>query len=364
MNVNYRNNYLLAQNQFIDYSTSDSTAILAKEHGLIGLTRLITCMEILGLDCEQVNLIALPDFTYTRNKLRWSAGFPYGCVIKFGENIPPFIPLDFRPNCCGVVLAELEEFDENPESLQKKYIEIISSYSNIDKSDLNRRNHFMGSYFCEKNNKFYFLIHGSFNFVKEALYYERNETLLSLSKSETIMGEPFTYLIDSNAKHFYESYLEHERLTMYYRNLIIKEMLPQAKIVFNRTHEGFYDMQTLLLGAYAENHPFSCPIMLAPEVDLPFVNVTNPINLQNETKLYLSPHGGGYALYGVCNTQRVDSNLQSDYILTYPNQTKLLTDNVLDMPFCYRTNTSHCWCDRFNMAIEHCKMTPIFNLKI
>lgn len=364
MEEKYMRNYRLAQNHFIDYSTGDPTSTLAKEHGLIGLTRIMSCMEKLGMDHENIDLIALPDFTYTRNKLRWSAGFPYGCVIKFGRELTPFIPLDFRPNCCGVVLAEMDSFDGTPESLQKKYIEVVHSYSEIDKSDLNRRNHFMGFYYCNANKKCYFLIHGSFNFVKDALYYERNEELMAASKTEVIMDEPFSYLIDYHAKEYFDSYIKHEHLTMYYRSLIAKELFPHAEIRFNRTHEGFYDIHTLLLGAYADDHPFVCPIMLAPEVDLPFISITKPINFRGRSELYCAPHGGGYAVYAISGVQRLNNTLYADYLLTYPNNSKMLTDNVLDMPFFYRANTDYFWCNKFNMAQELCRMRPIFNLKI
>lgn len=364
MNENYQRNYLCALNHFIDYSTGDPTSVLAKEHGIIGITRIMSCMEKLGMDQDKIDLIALPDFTYTRNKLRWNAGFPYGCIVKFGRDLPPFIPLDFRPNCCGVALAVMDTFEETPDILQKKYYEIVLSHSAIDKSDLNRRNHFMGLYYCSENKKYYFLIHGSFNFVKNALYFERNKELMSVSKTEIIMDEPFSYLIDYHAKEYYEGYLEHEYLTMYYRDLIIKELFPHAKIVFNQTHEGFYDLHTLLLGAYTDNSPFSCPIMLAPERDLPFISITKPIPLKDESILYCAPHGGGYSLYEVSSTQRLNNTLHADYILTYPNNSKMLTDNVLDMPFVYRVNTVHHWCDKFHMAHELCRMTPVFNLKI
>lgn len=364
MKVKDLKNYQLAKNHFIDFSTGDPTSILAKEHGLIGLTRVMSCMEKLGLNAEQIDLIALPDFTYTRNMLRWNAGFPYGCVIKFGKDLTPFIPLDFRPNCCGIVLAEMDSFDGTPEMLHKRYLEVINSYSAIDKSDLNRRNHFMGFYYYSANEKNYFLIHGSFNFVKDALYYERNEELINASKTEFIMGEPFSYLIDNHAKEYYSSYLEHERLTMYYRSLIAQELFPHAEIRFNRTHEGFHDIHTLLLGAYADTHPFSCPIMLAPEVDLPFIDVTKSLCLHDGSEMYFAPHGGGYALYAISGARRLSNDSYTDYLLTYPNGLKMLTDNVLDMPFTYRENTVHYWCNKFHMAQELCRMTPIFNLKI
>lgn len=357
-------NYRLAVNQFFDYSTGDPTAILAKEHGLIGLTRIIICMKRLGMDSSGVKFIALPDFTYTRSKLRWGAGFPYGCIIQFDESDIPFIPVDFRPNCCGIVFAELPEFNETALNLQRKYYEIIQSYSDIDKNDFNRRNHFMGIYHCADTNKYYFLLHGSFNFAKEALYSEKNEVLAAGTQSEKILDEPFLYLIGSQAQNYYESYLKHERLTIYYRELITKELFPHAEIKFHRTHEGFHGIHTILLGAYVDSNPFRCPIMLAPECDLPIIQVTTPVDIPGKVEFYAAPHGGGYALGGIVAAQRVDDSLNGDYVLTYLNDSKMLTNNVLDMPFYYRTQTEKHWCDRYHMARELLRLKPILNLKV
>ena len=358
-------NYKMAVKQFYDYSTGDPTAILAKEHGLIGLMRIIMCMKHIGLNSTSVSLIALPDFTYTRSKLRWNAGFPYGCIISFHENEIPFIPVDFRPNCCGVVFAELQEFKDSAVTLQHKYHEIVSSYSAIDSSDFNRRNHFMGIYQCESNKKYYFLLHGSFNFAKNALYSEKNETLANGLQSEMIMDEKFPYLIGSQAQSYYNNYKEYESMTIYYRELITKTLFPDSKILFHRTHEGFDGINTILLGAYADEQPFSCPIMLAPECDLPVIQVNKPIQISNENQtLYCAPHGGGYALGSISEVRRMDNILEGDYELTYPNNLKMLTNNVLDMPFYYRTETDKYWCDRYQFANELLRLKPLINLKV
>lgn len=151
---------------FIDMSSGDPTAIIAKEHGLMGLTRLIMCMDKLGLNTDNNYFIALPDYTYTRNALRWNSGFPYGCIIYI-DQIEPFIPIDFRPNCCGVVFAEISEDDYDLVKLKNTYHSLLHSYSDLDSTDFNRRNHFFGIYRNEQTNKYYFLIHGSFMFAKK-----------------------------------------------------------------------------------------------------------------------------------------------------------------------------------------------------
>lgn len=356
--------YNLTVNQFYDYSTGDSTAILAKEHGLIGLMRIFACMQKIGLNPSNVNFIALPDFTFTRSKLRWNSGFPYGCIIRFHENDVPFIPVDFRPNCCGVVFAELPKFNYSALSLQQKYYDIVHSYSAIDSSDFNRRNHFMGIYKNETNKRYYFLLHGSFNFAKKALYSEKNEILASGLKSEIIMDKPFSYLIGSQAQTYYENYQKYEALTIYYRELITKTLFPDSKIIFHRTHEGFNGIHTILLGGYADSQPYNCPIMLAPECDLPVIQIDKPIQITGKPAIYCAPHGGGYALGEISGVQRIDNNLEGNYVLTYSNNLKMLTNNVLDMPFYYRTQAEDLWCNKYRLSTELFRLRPILNLKV
>lgn len=363
MNTILQKNYQKAVEHFHDFSTGDPTAVLSKEHGLIGLTRIITCMQKIGLDSMKVDFIALPDFTYTRNKLRWNAGFPYGCIVRF-DTKTPFIPVDFRPNCCGVIFAELPNYNETAQSLQSKYYKIVHSYSDIDKSDFNRRNHFMGIYYSQKAERYYFLLHGSFNFAKKALYSEKNEVLAAGLKSETIMGEPFTYLIEDQAENYYKSYLEHEQRTMYYRELITKSLFSQAKIMFHQTHEGFWGINTILLGAYANYTPFTCPIMLAPECDLPIIQINRPVSVSKSTDVYCAPHGGGYALGGISAARTINTNLDGELVLTYPNHSEMLTNNILDMPFYYRTQTEKFWCDKYHFGTEVDRLQPILNLKV
>ena len=364
MSNTFCEHYNSAVNQFYDYSTGDPTAVLAKEHGLIGLTRIIICMKRLGLNSSHVDFIALPDFTYTRSKLRWDAGFPYGCIIRFHKDDIPFIPVDFRPNCCGVLFAELPEFNDSALNLQQTYYNIVRSYSDIDSGDFNRRNHFMGIYQCENTKKYYFLLHGSFNFAKKALYSEKNKELSLALQSETIMGEPFTYLIGSQAQAYYDNYQKFESMTIHYRELITKTLFPYAKIIFHRTHEGFNGIYTILLGAYANSQPFQCPVMLAPECDLPVIQINIPIQIDDKPELYCAPHGGGYALSEISSAQRIDNNLAGNYILTYPNRSEMLTNNVLDMPFYYRTQTEKFWCDKYHMSTELLRLKPVLNLKV
>lgn len=351
--------YKNSTKNFIDLSAKDPTASIAKEHGIMGFTRLNICMEKLGLDTSNNYFIALPDYTYTRNSLRWNAGFPYGCIIRIESSIP-FIPIDFRPNCCGIIFAEIPNQDFNIEEIKSKYFELIHSYNDIDPSDFNRRNHFFGLYYNEKKNTYYFLIHGSFSFVKKKLYIENANDFRSDVCSINILDIPFQFLKEDSASLYYNQYLQFEKLSMQYRELILNNIFPEAKILFHRTHEGFMNMGTILLGAYADTVPFICPIMLAPEEYLPIVDINSPVEIGSTKDLYCAPHGGGYALSSVINAEKY----KNEYLVTYSNNSKMLTNNIIDMPFYYRTDSADKWCNLYKKGEVVEKLKPVFNLKI
>lgn len=354
--------YNKSTKQFIDLSAKDATASIAKEHGIMGFTRINICMEKLGLNTSNNCFIALPDFTYTRNALRWNAGFPYGCIISIEQSMP-FIPIDFRPNCCGIIFAEVPTQDFDIGKIKRNYFELMHSYDDIDSSDFNRRNHFFGLYHNETNNTYYFLIHGSFSLVKKNLYSEKNENLMSNACSIDILGTPFHFLKDDVASLYYNQYLHFEKMSMKYRELILKGLFPNAKILFHRTHEGFMDMGTILLGAYADELPFVCPIMLAPEEDLPITNINKPVNISSAKAIYCAPHGGGYALSSVIDSEKYKGNTD-DYIVTYTNNSKMLTNNIIDLPYYYRTDSADKWCNQYKKGDIVDKLKPMFNLKI
>ena len=174
--------YNMAKEKIIDFSSMDPTAVIAKEQAILGLTRLLICMDSLGIDSKEVGLFALPDFTYTRNMNRWNAGFPCGCIITLGVINPAFIPIDFRPNCCGVIFVKFQEEIKEVSFYVKKYHEYIFSHDEIDKTDFNRGNHFIGIYKDKVNNDYYGLIHSSFTFAKKFMHSDHNEQLYQNAK--------------------------------------------------------------------------------------------------------------------------------------------------------------------------------------
>lgn len=357
--------YSKAIHSFIDYSSNDATSTIAREHALFGLSRLISCLNYLGYPYEDVRMIALPDFTYTRNPSRWEAGFPYGCIIHIPQYEIPFVPIDFRPNCCGVTFAEIPTFNESLNDFRNRYFNVIRKYSKVDQKDLNRRNHFFAIYHNMQNNKYYCLLHCSFKFVKHALYSEHNKLLEGI-KTYNFLSHDFHYLLGKEAEEYYHMYLQLEKETMALRARIIHELFNNAHILFNRTHEGFMGINTYLLGAYADCIKFTYPLMLSPDSNLYVINVNREIELCSRKSIYCAPHGGGYALDSIVSAQsfsNIEGNTE-EYILQYPNNCLFLTNNILDMPFNYRNNTVYDWCSKYCIAETKEVLLPIINLKL
>ena len=351
--------YNMAREKIIDFSSKDPAAIIAREQGVLGLTRILMCMESLGLDSSDVFLVALPDFTYTRNMSRWNAGFPYGCIITLGKTNPLFIPIDFRPNCCGVIFVKIQGSIGDGINYVKKYHEFINRNDEIAKTDFNRRNHFIGIYEDKLTGEYYGLIHGSFAFIKKAMYSEHNERLYQITKKQQILGSQFLYLQGKEAEEYYNEYMCMEKKSIEYRRQIAEYIFTDCKIIFHGIHEGFHGKNTILLGAYASCIPFEYPMMLSPEMNLPIVLSNIPVEL-GKNKFFCAPHGGGY---GLSNVQSAE-HMENEYLLKFGNGSKMITNNIIDMPFYYRNNVDEVWCSEYRMGMPKQELVPIYNFKV
>ncbi len=368
------NYYKEAVAHFVDLSTNDPTSGIAKENALIGLSALLECYDRHGLDSKGVFLVALPDFTFTRNKLRWEDGFSYGCIIFCGDVSIPLIPLGFRPNCCGVLLVEIPGWDGNEEKLYSSFIESLHSHKGISMDDFSRGNHFISVLRMTGADRHFFLLHGSFSRIKEdiedgyGLYIDRSSYWRSkvISLNNGILS--FPYLVESDAREYYDCYLEHESFSNEMMLKIARDLWGEPEIVFHNIHEGFHNQSTILLGCYVSARPFESPIMLSPDADMPVVKTYKTIDQLTNSKvdvdLYCTPHGGGYELAGVTEFIRKQSNRRMVNLVYGSTNKKLLTNNLLSLPFAYRKNVAEEWCIRYRAAEHVSSLNPIFSAKV
>ena len=364
--------YEKALDHFIDISTEDATSILAKEKALIGLSLLIECYEQHSIPYDDLSLVALPDFTFTRNNLRWQNGFAYGCVVFLPKNGTPLIPIGFRPNCCGVILSKINEWDGDDKSFSEKFKDVVGSHDFINPNDFNRRNHFL-SILKEENSQNYFaLLHGSFSKIKSdqknlpGLYIEKSDYWKEKVSQVQVgtNGYSFPYLISDSANEYYELYQKQEALSLKYREVIFNDLFDYHEVLFHEIHEGLFNKSTILLGAYASTTPFVCPLMVSPQTEVTMVKINQNLSALTKNRisepLYISPHGAGYELHGV----KKAANHNSEYILQFNNDATMRTNNILDLPFCYRKNVVEEWCVTKQAGEKKTSLIPIFSTKL
>jgi len=359
--------YDLARSCLVDFTNGDVTASILKEYAVKGMYSLLSCLQSLGIDGKKSRLLALPDFTFSRNDLRYSSNFPYGTILYIDANDRPFMPLGFRPNCCGITMVELRESDFDINSIRQRLRQLHRLDVDISVDDLNRGNHFVGFYLDVQNNTYYALIHGSFSFVKSGhnstpgLYIDKTtfwEKKMQVFHDGDIN---YPYLLDEAAEEYFDAYLQHELHTKTLRGEVASFLFPQSRIIFNKTHEGIFSLNTLVLGAYTSAKPFNCPVLLSAESDLPILQINKPFS-ELPFALYGCPHGGGYSLTHIdSGSYNVENQL---YSLQFANGAIMETNDIRKLIYDYRHNTDRVWTEKYGYGEITKKLQTKYNLKL
>lgn len=364
--INKLDIYERAIGSIVDYTDGDITSHLMKEYAIKGMYNLLNCLNHIGIPGENTRLIALPDFTFSRNNYRYNAYFPYGSIIHIDTD-ESFIPLGFRPNCCGITMLKLSPKDQDINKIKERLRTIVSNNPDISTDDLNRGNHFIGIYNDELYNQIYAIIHGSFSFVKSGyksmpgLYIDKTNYWNDKMQIANIDGVEFPYLLGNLAKEYFDTYTHYEYITKELRSYIGQHIFPNSQVIFNETHEGFYQMHTITLGAYVNSHPFTAPIMLSAESDLSIVDITKSIpKLPHE--MYACPHGGGYALKHI--SDGVYDHSSRIYKLHFSNNSIMETSDIRKLIYDYRTNTDLTWTGKYGFGVIKRRFSTKYNFKL
>lgn len=364
MNISELNRYI--QLCEVNFSSDDTAAQIARHNALIGMKTIFSCMEandILGLESK---LIELPDFTYSKNVERWNAGFSNGCIIHLDTKNTPFIPIGFRPNSCGITFAKIEGWDGDSKKFLKQFKEIIREIVDINSDDFGRKNHFVGIY--NKNDEFYIILHGSFSKIKSGingipgLYYDKEHYWDDKIKKYQYEDMELIYLIGELADEYYRYYKEYEDLSTKLRRQIINILFKKNELVFEGTHQGFYDIQTILLGGYISQRPITCPIMISPDMPIYEVETHQSAISINNHEYYCLPHGAGYKLLPDYITKV--ENMQDIFSLQYGNEARVFTKYIELFPFEYRRNIIDNCCIKHNLGCVRECFKPILNIKV
>lgn len=350
----------------VNFSSNDAATEIARYNAFSGMKAIFSCMESNGILGSESKFIELPDFTYSKNAERWNSGFSNGCIMYLDTKDTPFIPIGFRPNSCGVTFAKIEGWNGDGNNFLKQFKEIIDENSDINSDDFGRKNHFVGIY--KKNDEFYIILHGSFSKIKSGvngipgLYYDKEHYWDNKLKKYTNENLELVYLIGEEAVEYYQNYKKYENLSTKLRKQIIDNLFPNNELIFEGTHQGFYDINTILLGGYFSKNPITCPIMVSP--DMPLYEVETPksvISIKNQN-YYCLPHGAGYKLATDCMAQLTD--IPNIFSLQYENEAKVFTRYIELFPFEYRKDIIDVCCTRHKLGCVSNRFEPILNIKI
>ena len=350
------------ENFIINVSSNDATTNMLRLYFEKSVANILDTLHCIGLFGSNIRFIMLPDFTFSKNEYRLSAGITNGTIMQLDTNGVPFVPIEFRPNCCGVTLGKIKKWNGNIDDIfrRMKYLKDILK-NNINVVDMCKSNHFLGIYWDKIENEYYILLHCSFDFVKAGtnevpgLYPERtNHWASHINKSSTI---PF--LIGEVAEQYFQVYKQHEINTKKIRRLIIETLFPNIETIFNETHEGFHDISTFIYGAYVSSDSFFAPIMLSQEQSLPLIQTVKVVDGIN---LYCSPHGGGYSIN---NIVMGNYNATTNWFeINFNNDVKSYVSDIRSLEHSYRTDTANIWSNEYGFSETLKELIPLYNIKL
>jgi len=376
----------------------DGASYLCRENMKYGLAKIHIVQEKLGFK-PNATFLSTPDETITRNQTRWKAGFGYGGKLVWGSGKDRFIVLDTKPNTCGMLVGGLDKLPTPRQLIENITINREDCFIddiNLD-WDFSNSNHFIDLFKVESLKldydfpKYVFVIHGAVpelcreNKKGMGLYFDKSQTLRSISqKIETEFGS-LHILVDSAAKEYYQFYQYAELFSKKKRRLVAEAIFGRFREICNVTHQGLLNYNELLLGCQNtkdENSIF--PIVL--KADLPgFLfegneNITDEIieisgftrraeklgvmdRLRGSNVL---PHGGGYSFSDFLKVKEVIEIEEKRYFILEMRTeigNKICSD-VRDMEFDYRGKAVVLRTVELQLGHIIAKLIPKFVLKI
>ena len=258
----------------------DAGARLCRANMPHGIAKIHWIQERLGIEPDAY-YISTPDSTVTRNVDRWASGFGYGGAIQWSGS---FFPLELKPNCCGMLVAGLDELPDLDEAaravarLSETTIEVGLVQAHWD---MHRGNHFLNVYSVSdpevtSGHPHVAIMHSSGSELRgpgpqgPGLYLVGRSSGSSLEDRIEGMHTPFgtAYFLRDEAAEIYVQYAGRaerfaKRRRAAYARILFGEDVP---ILFNETHQGLDDRGRMLLGCYGNPDLPWVPVTLRPDL--------------------------------------------------------------------------------------------------
>lgn len=349
----------------------DSGARLGLANMKYGLAKIHLAQEALGL-APDATFIAAPDLTVTRNLNRWRSGFGYGGRITWGDGQQEWIPLDLKPNYCGM-LAGGFDYLPSRDTLLHRLQALRAEKLCIDgmplKWDFGESNHFISVFRAAPLDDssflpYAFVMHGSGGELRgetawgDGLYWDRSE---SLRRKADILETPFgllRFLTGQAAKDYYAFCQRVDGFVKERRLLVAQRLLDDITIYANEAHQGLTSMNDMILGSYLMRDETEAIFPLTLQAGLPAYLVRGRPNLSNAVIKQLGleerarrlglydrlrsanilPHGGGYTFPHLQEVLSVIEMGQARYfeLGLGADESRQVVSDVRDLPYAYR----------------------------
>ncbi len=362
----------LAEERIFSLEVEDSASKLSYTNMKYGLAKIISVLLEKGTDIGETFCIMGPDATITRNIERWNSGFGYGCLIHWpGEKHTreKLIFPETRPNACGMILGVIDGEPKSKKELLERICEVKEKELFVGgariKWDLDKSNHFIETHLVENSRLDYLpsdsytaLIHTSISEFKDQLYgFE--------AYGGRWVETPFNrcYILEGRAAaEYFDRYKKVEALSKEKREIFLKEIFEDSRVICNPIHQGLSAYNVIRLGVYDSTDESTClwrmPLFpLALRWDIPVYLMKGYRNLSLEVmerlgflgraeelgitdlmeKVNILPHGGGYEL--VKPLGKIEDVLRTKrgfFRVLAKNERPLVFRNPREIPYTYR----------------------------
>lgn len=382
----------------------DGSSLLARENMKWGLAKLHWIQETFGLP-PNATFISTPDESVTRNVHRWEAGISYGGKLSWGPGNEPIIPLNSKPNACGLLLGGLDVLPKADDVVARLYeFEHKDSYiENVRvRWDFNVGNHFIDVFelrpspnFRGHLPKYAVIIHAGCPELKGdnstrygfGLYWHKSQQLLNMAEEiKTPFG--FSYVLtDENARRYYDFVRFALRYAAERRRLIYQDVFggKRSKMICNKTHQALLNMNEHILGCQEiKSERELLPISI--RADMPSWLVHGHRNFTPQQiealgwkdralrhgvmgrlrRTNLLPHGGGYLFQDTLRVERViESGGKRFFVIDLVDGIgKKIVLNVTELEFGYRSGEVMQRVEELGMAKVVAEMLPLYTIKI
>lgn len=280
-----------------------------------------------GLDFE-LDAFLLDDFAITLNETRFGANLAVGMtLVTAGE---PIYILESMVNCCGIVVAEVDELDIDS---------IVDRINNLDfaGADLGKKNHFLNVY-RGSDGKHLAVAHTSFAEVKTGtqdvpgLYPRTGSFFNRIGQRYGGNHGSYTILTGESALEYEQAVAHWDEYSCRRREALVLELFAGGRIVFSKSHVNVPKSGVTVLGGYHSNNADEFLLLTEGPGEPARVYQMSDFDFVDAVDGYLTPHGSGilfdYDELEILNNGRIKCCIDGTW---------MLVDALSSLPFGYKT---------------------------